>query len=92
MRPAFWNYCGTPDLPAAGGGLFGLGLVDAQGAAVKFLAVQGGNGLGGIGVAHFHKAEATGAAGVAVRNELHGKNFAKGLEEGFNAFLRRGPW
>src|SRR5205823_5203852 len=52
---------------------FGLGarLVDGEGAAAGVLAVQGGDGgLGLLVGLHLHEAEALGAAGVPVHDDL----------------------
>ena len=87
QRPFFKEICG---LPAAGRGATFFGLIDAQGAAAKVNAVQGFNGLVGVGFVHFNKTEATGAASFAIHDELDGKGFAVGGEQGFNAFLGGG--
>ena len=88
---AFLHFKCVLDLPATGGGLFGLSLVHAQGAAVNFFAVKGRDGVDGAAFVHFNKTEATGAAGFAIRNQVHGKNIAVGLEESLNAVLSGRP-
>src|SRR5688572_2519824 len=67
---------------AAAAVLAGPGLVDGQGPAVGLLAVEGGDGrlrlLVGL---HLHEAEALGAAGVAVHDDLGRLHRAVGLEQ-----------
>lgn len=77
-------------LPAAGRGATFFSLVDAQGTAAEINAVQGFDGLVGIGFVHFDKTKATGAAGFAVHDQLDGKGIAVGGKQGFNAFLSSG--
>lgn len=91
MLTAFLHFKMLVGLPATGGGLFGLGLVHAQVAAVNFFAVKGRDGVDGVGFVHFNKAKAAGAAGFAVRDQVDGMHVAKRAEQGFNAFLSSGP-
>src|SRR2546430_8409197 len=62
----------TAGAGAGAGALFaGLGLVYGEGAAVFFLAVEGGDGgLGLLIAAHLNETEALGAAGVAVGDDV----------------------
>ena len=87
QRLFLWEICG---LPAAGRGATFFSLVDTQGAAAEINAVQGFNGLGGVGFVHFDKAKATGTARFAVHDELDGKGIAVRGKKGFNAFLGSG--
>jgi hypothetical protein len=51
---------------AATGALTSLGLVDLQAATFEVGAIQRRHGAGGIGIGHFHEAEATGTTGLTV--------------------------
>src|SRR5580698_9967252 len=46
-----------------------LGLVDLKAATLKVGAVQRRHGAGGIGIGHFHEAEATGTTGLAIGDQ-----------------------
>src|SRR6185369_1061950 len=67
---------------AAAAAFAGPGLVDGDVTAIKRLAVEGGDGLVGLGaVGELHEAEAAGAAGVAVHNQRRGGDGSVGLEQ-----------
>jgi hypothetical protein len=53
------------------GALFALGLVDSQGTPLKVSSIESLHGASGIRIRHFHKAESTRVAGLAVRNQCH---------------------
>src|SRR5580700_2623236 len=46
-----------------------LGLVDLQAATLEVGAVQRRHGAGGIGIGHFHEAEAAGTTGLAIGDQ-----------------------
>ena len=65
----------------------GFGLIDAEGAAHQFCALEGLNGalLGGV-IGHFHKGKAPFATGVPLQGEGTVAHFAEGGEQ-FNDVL-----
>src|SRR5207244_8113299 len=68
------------------------GLVDRQRAALVILAVQGIDGLLGLGViVHFHKAKAPGAAGLPIGDHLGSSHVAVLLKQGQEVVGRRLP-
>ena len=70
----------TAATTTTGAGLV-LGFIDAQGATAHVLAVDGLDGARGIGLAHLHEAEATGAAGFAIIGKGNRLNGAVGCEQ-----------
>jgi hypothetical protein len=74
----------APATAAAAAAAFGLGtgLVDGEGPAIDFLAIEGGNGGLGLGVrVHLDEAEPLGATGVAVHDDLSRLHCTVRLEE-----------
>ena len=58
-----------PAAEATAGTLLGLGLVHLERTTLEVDTVQRLHGAGGIRIRHFHEAEATGTAGLAVIDE-----------------------
>jgi hypothetical protein len=54
---------------AAATALTRLGLVDLQAATLEVGAVQRRHGAGGIGIGHFHEAEAAGTTGLTIGDQ-----------------------
>ncbi len=68
--------------------LLGFGFVDHEGPAIQFGVVEGGNGaLGVFFVDHFNKAEAFGAARVAISHDANGFYLTNLREEIFQSLL-----
>ena len=69
----------------------GFGFVDAQRATTKAEVVKSFNGGIGFAVFHFHKAKATGTAGIPVDKEFHGQNADVLGKKILNLFFSSGP-
>jgi hypothetical protein len=76
---------------AWGASFHGASDVDCEVTAADVLAVQASDsGLCFISTAHFHEAEAFGAAGVALHHDFGGLNLAKGGELLLQVFITHG--
>ena len=67
---------------AAAAALTRLGLVDLKAATFEVGAVQRRHGAGGIGIGHFHEAEATRTTGLAIGDQRDFLDRAMLLEQG----------
>jgi hypothetical protein len=67
---------------AAAAALTRLGLVDLQATTLKVGAVQRRHGAGGIGIGHFHEAEAPGTTGLTIGDQSDLLDRSMLLEQG----------